>query len=278
MSSATRPRTTPESRFSAPTGSAVISVALYLALIYLLVRLALNGAEAMGYNWQWYRVPEYLFRFTDDGFEWGEILLGLAATLQLSLQSFLLATGLGAVVTLLRMSGLVVGKAMAVAFLELVRNMPLLVLLYLFYYVLGPIFGLDRYAAAVLCLGVYHAALVSEILRAGVNSVDGGQLEAARSVGMSTVQAYRHIVLPQAVKFLLPPMTGEAVHLIKSSAIVSVIAVVEMTTVGRNIISDTYMSFEIWFTIAAVYLLVILVLSLAASQLEKRYAIAGRTK
>ena len=232
----------------------------------------------MGYNWQWYRVPEYLFRFTDDGFEWGEILLGLTATLQLSLQSFLLATGLGAVVTLLRMSGLVVGNAMAVAFLELVRNMPLLVLLYLFYYVLGPIFGLDRYAAAVLCLGVYHAALVSEILRAGVNSVDGGQLEAARSVGMSTVQAYRHIVLPQAVKFLLPPMTGEAVHLIKSSAIVSVIAVVEMTTVGRNIISDTYMSFEIWFTIAAVYLLVILVLSLAASRLEKRYAIAGRTK
>lgn len=278
MSSATRPRTPPGSRLSAPTGSAVISVALYLALIYLLLRLALNGAEAMGYNWQWYRVPEYLFRFTDDGFEWGEILLGLTATLKLSLQSFLLATGLGAIVTVLRMSGLVVGNAMAVAFLELVRNMPLLILLYLFYYVLGPIFGLDRYAAAVLCLGVYHAALVSEILRAGVNSVDGGQFEAARSVGMSTVQAYHHIVLPQAVKFLLPPMTGEAVHLIKSSAIVSVIAVVEMTTVGRNIISDTYMSFEIWFTIAAVYLLVILVLSLAASQLEKRYAIAGRTK
>ena len=278
MSLTTRPPAAPVNRPWAPKGSAAISVALYLALIYLLVRLALNGAEAMGYNWQWYRVPEYLFQFTDEGFEWGEILLGLTATLKLSLQSFLLATGLGAIVTVLRMSGLVVGNAMAVAFLELVRNMPLLILLYLFYYVLGPIFGLDRYAAAVLCLGVYHAALVSEILRAGVNSVDGGQLEAARSVGMSTVQAYRHIVLPQAVKFLLPPMTGEAVHLIKSSAIVSVIAVVEMTTVGRNIISDTYMSFEIWFTIAAVYLLVILVLSLAASQMEKRYAIAGRTK
>ena len=251
---------------------------LYLALIYLLVELALNGARAMGYNWQWYRVPEYLFRFTDDGFEWGEIVLGLTATLQLSLLSFLLAAGLGAIVALLRMSKLVVGTAIAVTFLELIRNLPLLVLLYLFYYVLGPIFSLDRFAAAVLCLGVYHAALVSEILRAGVNSVDDGQLEAARSVGMSPVQAYRHIVLPQAVKFLLPPMTGEAAHLIKSSAIVSVIAVIEMTTVGRNIIADTYMSFEIWFTIAAVYLLVILVLSLAASQMEKRYAIAGRTK
>ncbi len=276
MSSNARPR--PWTRIPLPTASGAFSIALYLILIYLLVRLALNGAGAMGYNWQWYRVPEYLFRFTDDGFEWGEIARGLAATLELSLLSFLLAAGLGAVVALLRMSKLVVGTAIAVAFLEIVRNTPLLVLLYLFYYVLGPIFALDRYAAAVLCLGVYHAALVSEILRAGVNSVDGGQLEAARSVGMSNMQAYRHIVLPQAMKFLLPPMTGEAVHLIKSSAIVSVIAVVEMTTVGRNIIADTYMSFEIWFTIAAVYLLVILVLSLAASQMEKRYAIAGRAK
>jgi len=266
------------SRIPSLTASGAFSIALYLILIYLLVRLTLNGAGAMGYSWQWYRVPEYLFRFTDDGFEWGEIARGLAATLELSLLSFLLAAGLGAIVALLRMSKLVVGTAIAVAFLEIVRNTPLLVLLYLFYYVLGPIFALDRYAAAVLCLGVYHAALVSEILRAGVNSVDGGQLEAARSVGMSNTQAYRHIVLPQAMKFLLPPMTGEAVHLIKSSAIVSVIAVVEMTTVGRNIIADTYMSFEIWFTIAAVYLLVILVLSLAASQMEKRYAIAGRTK
>lgn len=278
MSSNATPRGLPWSRFPVLPGSKVFSIVLYLVLVYLLVRLALNGAEAMGYNWQWYRVPEYLFRFTDDGFEWGEITRGLAATLELSLLSFLLATGLGAIVTLLRMSKLVVGTAIAVAFLEIVRNTPLLVLLYLFYYVLGPIFALDRYAAAVLCLGVYHAALVSEILRAGVNSVAGGQLEAAQSVGMSNTQAYRHIVLPQAMKFLLPPMTGEAVHLIKSSAIVSVIAVVEMTTVGRNIIADTYMSFEIWFTIAAVYLLVILVLSLASSQMEKRYAIAGRTK
>ena len=278
MSSNAPPRRLPWRRFAHLSGSKAFSFALYSIVVYVLVRLALNGAEAMGYNWQWYRVPDYLFRFTDEGFEWGEIAQGLAATLKLSLWSFLLAAGLGAVVAILRMSKLVVGTALAVVFLELVRNLPLLVLLYLFYYVLGPIFGLDRYAAAVLCLGVYHAALVSEILRAGIESVDGGQLEAARSLGMSTSRAYRHIVLPQAVKFLLPPLTGEAVHLIKSSAIVSVIAVVEMTTVGRNIISDTYMSFEIWFTIAAVYLLVILVLSLAATRLEKRYAIAGRTK
>ena len=91
--------------------------------------------------------------------------------------------------------------------------------------------------------------------------------------GMSKAQAYRYIVLPQSVKFMLPPMTGEVVHLIKSSAIVSVIAVVELTTIGRNLISDTYMSFEIWFTIAAVYVVVTLALSIGVSRLEKKYAV-----
>jgi len=90
---------------------------------------------------------------------------------------------------------------------------------------------------------------------------------------MSPLQTYRYIILPQSVRFMLPPMTGEVVHLIKSSAIVSVIAVAELTTFGRNIISDTYMSFEIWFTIALVYLVVTLILSIGVSHLEKKYAV-----
>ena len=253
--------------------SKAIPVALYLIVIYLLIRLALTGAEAMGYNWQWYRIPDYFYRLTDDGFQWGEISIGLVRTITLSLQSFALAIVAGLFIALLRLSNLVVGTAVAVVFLEFVRNMPLLVLLYLFYYVLGPIFGLDRYAASILCLGVYHAALVSEILRAGIRAVGVGQWEAAESIGMSTGQAYRFVILPQAIKFMIPPMTGEAVHMVKSSAIVSVIAVAELTTTGRNIISDTYMSFEIWFTIAAVYLVLTVTLSVFATFLERRYAV-----
>ena len=253
--------------------SRAIPVVLYFFVMYLLVRASLTGAEAMGYNWQWYRIPDYLFRLTDDGFQWGEISLGLVTTLALSLQAFLIALAAGLIVALLRLSDLVVGSALAVAFLEFVRNMPLLVLLYLFYYVLGPIFGLDRYAASVLCLGVYHAALVSEIFRAGIRAVDAGQWEAAKSVGLTTGQTYRFVILPQSIKLMLPPMAGEAVHMVKSSAIVSVIAVVELTTTGRNIIADTYLSFEVWFTIAAVYLAITLTLSIFATYLEKRYAV-----
>lgn len=250
------------------------SIAIYVIVVYAIIYASLNGAEAMGYNWQWYRIPDYIYKLTDDGFQWGEISIGLVKTLALSSQSFGFAVVAGLCVALLRLSGLVFGTGIAVAYLEFVRNMPLLVLLYVFYYILGPIFGMDRYTASVLCLGVFHSALLSEIFRAGINAVAIGQWEAAKSIGMSKGQAYRFIILPQSIKFMLPPVLGEAVHLIKSSAIVSVIAVAELTTIGRDLISYTYMSFEIWFTIAAVYLVVTLMLSVFVSLLEKRYAVS----
>jgi polar amino acid transport system permease protein len=252
-------------------GSIPVSVAIYAAVMGLIFYGSYVGAQNMGYNWQWNRVPQYLYSFTDDGFQLGEIFHGLWATIKLSVTSFALAMVLGLIVALLRLSGLVMGTAVSVGFLELIRNIPLLVLLYLFYYVLGPIFGFDRYTASILTLAVFHSALISEILRAGINAVPRGQWEAAKSIGMSPYQSYRYIVLPQSVRFMLPPLMGEVVHLIKSSAIVSVIAVAELTTIGRNIISDTFMSFEIWFTVAAVYLVVTLILSVAVSYVEKRY-------
>ena len=91
---------------------------------------------------------------------------------------------------------------------------------------------------------------------------------------MTRGQSFRYIIIPQSVKLMLPPMTGEAVNMIKSSAIVSVIAVAELTTIGRNLISDTYMSFEIWFTIALVYLVITLALSIFVQRLEARYSVA----
>lgn len=255
-------------------GSLPVSLLIYFTVIGLIIIAAYDGAQAMGYNWQWYRVPKYFYTLTDDGFQWGEIAIGLVKTMELSSLAFLFAVVLGLAVALLRLSGLLIGGGLAIVFLEIVRNTPLLVLLYLFYYVLGPIFNLDRYLASILCLGVYHGAMVSEIFRAGINAVPVGQWEGAKSIGMSNYQMYRYIVLPQSVRFMLPPLTGEAVNMIKSSAIVSVIAVAELTTMGRNIISDTYMSFEIWFTIAAVYLVVTLILSIGISYVERRYAVS----
>ncbi len=253
--------------------STVVSVIIYAIVVALICYGSFVGAQNMGYNWQWHRVPQFLYSFTDDGFQLGEIFYGLYTTLTLSINAFLLAVALGLLIALLRLSDLVVGSAVAIGFLEFVRNIPLLVLLYLFYYVLGPIFKFDRYTASILTLAVFHSALISEIFRAGINAVAKGQWEAAKSIGMSTGQSYRYIIFPQSIRFMLPPMTGEVVHMIKSSAIVSVIAVAELTTIGRNIISDTFMSFEIWFTVALVYLVVTLALSIGVSHLEKKYTV-----
>ena len=253
--------------------SVPVSVAIYIFVVGLIIYGSYAGAQKMGYNWQWYRVPQYLYSFTDDGFQWGDLPVAFTVSIKLCLLSFALATILGLIVALLRLSGLVMGTAIAVGFLELIRNIPLLVLLYLFYYVLEPIFNFDRYIASVLTLAVFHSALISEIFRAGINAISVGQWEAAKSIGMSTAQSYRYIILPQSIRFMLPPLTGEMVHLIKSSAIVSVIAVAELTTIGRNIISDTYMAYEIWFTVALIYLVVTLILSIGVSFLEKRFAV-----
>lgn len=261
--------------FSRVFNSFPSSAIQYLIVVGLVIYAALNGASAMGYNWQWYRIPKYFYQFTTEGFVFGEISFGLVATVRLSGIAFTLALILGLLIAFLRLSDLVIGRAVAIGFLEFVRNSPLLVQLYLFYYVLGPIFGLDRYSASVLCLAIYHSALISEIIRAGINAVITGQWEAAKSIGMSEGQTYRFIIIPQSIRFMLPPMTGEVIHVVKSSAIVSVIAVIELTTIGRNIIADTYMSFEIWFTIALVYLIVTLVLSIFVSYLEKRYTVAN---
>ena len=253
--------------------STPVSVFIYCLIVGCILYSSFRGAQSMGYNWQWYQIPKYIYSHTEEGFQFGELMLGLWTTITLSFTAFFLALVIGFWVALLRLSGLFIGTKIAICFLEFVRNVPLLVLVYLFYYVLGPVFKYDRYTASILCLAVYHSALISEILRAGINAVAQGQWEAAKSIGMSKIQTYRYIILPQSVRFLLPPMTGEVVHMVKSSAIVSVIAVAELTTLGQNIISDTYMAFEIWFTIAIIYMIVIMILSIGALQVEKRYTV-----
>lgn len=259
-------------KFQRISNSVPASVLQYLIIVGLLVYAAYSGAQSLGYNWQWSRVPPYIYDFEDGAFILKEIPMGLWGTIVLSAISFVCAVIIGFVMALLRLSDLVVGRALSVTLLEIVRNIPIIVLLYVCYYIFGRVFGLDRYAASVLCLSLYSGVQISEIIRAGINAVPKGQWEAANSIGMSKAQSYIYIIIPQSIRLIIPPMTGEAIHMIKNSAIVSVIAVFELTTIGRNIISDTYMSFEIWFTVAAFYLAVTLLLSIFVSRVERRFA------
>ncbi len=243
-----------------------------------LIWLLLRGAGEMNYVWQWHRVPQYIYKVIDGELIFGPLLDGLMVTLELSVYSIVLGLLIGLVTAFLRLSDSYSGKLLATVYLELVRNTPLLIQLFVFYFVLGPIFEIDRFWVAVLCISFFEGSFASEIIRGGILSVRKGQIEAGASLGLSRAATYRYITLPPALPIILPPLAGILVNLIKHSAIVSVIAVFDLTTSGLDIISETFMAFEIWITVAAIYLVITISLSIVISRFErymKRSTLAG---
>jgi polar amino acid transport system permease protein len=234
-----------------------------------------RGALAMEYNWQWYRVSPFFYRVVDGEFIWGPLYWGLIETLKLAAISGILAIFIGFVTAFARLSNSRAGGTIATWYLETIRNTPLLVQLFLFYFVLAPIFGIDRFWSGVLCLSFFEGSFAAEIIRGGIQGVDRGQFEASDAAGLTVFNKYRYIIMPQAMPLILPPLTGLLISLIKHSAIVSVIAVTELTTTGLNLISDTFMAFEIWFIIAGIYLALTVSLSIGVGQLEKKLSVAN---
>ena len=255
--------------------SPLIDVAQLLILAGATVWLIFKGAQAMQYNWQWYRVDQFIYRIVDGEFILGRLLEGLIVTFEITAFSMVFSILIGLITALLRMSNSFSGKLLANIYLEMIRNTPLLVQLFLFYFIFAPIVGIDRFWTGVLCLSFFEGSFATEIIRAGIQSVPRGQTEAAKALGFSRFDRFRDIILPQSIPLILPPMTGLIINLIKHSAIVSVIAVADLTTEGLNIISETFMAFEIWFTVAGIYLVVTVSLSLFVSWMESR-ATRGR--
>ncbi len=250
--------------------SPVVDVIQFLALVAVGAWLLGVSTERLGYNWQWYRVPRYIFSFENGRLMAGPLLQGLKITMQISIVSFILAFSFGLLTALFRLSNSFMARILARGYLELIRNSPLLVLLFLIYFVLGPILGISRFASAVLALSLFEGAYASEIFRAGIVSVHQGQLEAAYSLGLSTFDTYRYVILPQALRMILPPLTSQAISLVKDSALVSTVAIYDLTMRGQEVIADTFLTFEIWFAVAAIYLVITVALSIMVNIMENR--------
>ncbi len=242
----------------------------FICLLLVLTYLFSRGLENLGYNWQWYQVPPFILESTAEGLRAGPLLFGLGITLKISAISLILAFLIGLLTAVLRLSDLVMGRVIARCYLEVVRNTPLLIQIFFIYFVLGPVLGLDRFPAAVLALSLFEGAYASEIFRSGIVSVDRGQMEAAASLGLSRYQIFRLIVLPQAIRTILPPLTSQAISLIKDSALVSTIAIYDLTMQAQALISETFLTFEIWFTVAILYLVITMTLSFLVAFLENR--------
>ncbi|WP_419175808.1 amino acid ABC transporter permease [Desulfosediminicola sp.] len=255
----------------------------------------------LNYNWNWSIIPTYMFRLDQETGRWGAnvLLEGLFTTIRLSIWGMLLATVMGVAMGLMRIAKRLVFRLIGTSYVELIRNTPPLVLVFIFYYFVSdqllPLFGIeDFYRAAgpelqdklafftatpqlitpflsgVLTIGLFQGAYITEIVRAGIQSIDTGQWEASSSQGLSKYQQMRHIIMPQATRIMLPPLANEFINTIKYSSIVSIISIQELTFQGMQVMASTQATIEVWLTITAMYLLVCLSLSLLVGRLEKK--------
>ncbi len=205
----------------------------------------------------------------------GPVLEGLWITLKISFFAAILTFIIGIITALMKLSSYVFLRDIATVYITLVRGTPLLVQIFLFYFIVANIFELDRFVAGVLSLGIFFGAYMAEVLRGAIQSIDKGQLEAASSLGISHFQAMRYIIFPQALKRALPTLVGEMIALVKDSSLVSVIAITDLTKVGREIVANTFSPFETWIVIAVVYLCITFSLSYLGHVLEKKFSKKG---
>ena len=200
-------------------------------------------------------------------------LEGAALSLKISVLSLLISIPIGIGFGLLRVSKNKLLSAIAAVYVEVIRGVPLLVLLIWIYFVMGQFFKLGSYWSAVLGLAIFSGAFIAEIVRSGIQSVSKGQMEAARSSGMSYMQAMRLIILPQALKMVLPPMASQLIILIKDSSLVSTISVVDLTLIGKNLVATTFRSVEVWTFIALLYFVMTFSLSQIIRLIERKYTV-----
>ena len=273
----------------------IIALCLMSAGIYIAQRIWV-GLE---YKWDWRAIPQYLVRYDAEKGEWVANLLlqGLYTTIKLSVWGTVLATIIGTAMGLCRVSSALFNRLIGRTYVELIRNIPPLVLVFLFYYfVSGQVMtflGVDAFLAsrseatrsffallfappstfsafmsALITLGLFEGAYVTEIVRAGIQSIEKGIWEASHALGLSRWQQMRHVILPLAAQRILPPLAGQFISTIKDSAIVSVISIQELTFQGMELMSATYLTFEVWITITLLYLVLTLSLSLGVGRVE----------
>jgi len=195
---------------------------------------------------------------------------GILVTFQVTVEAILLSLIIGLFTGLGRISSNRIINGIASLYVEIIRGIPLLVQLFYIYFALGRFVNIPAMASAVIAMAVCYGAYMGEIFRAGIESIPTGQMEAARSLGMTSSQAMRHVILPQAFKTILPPIGNEFVALLKDSSLVSILAVSDLLRRGREFAAESFSYFETYTMVALMYLIITLFLSKLISIMEER--------
>ncbi|WP_391120035.1 amino acid ABC transporter permease [Psychrobacillus sp. L3] len=197
-------------------------------------------------------------------------IYGALKTLEISALAILIAIPIGIIFGLGRISKNKIFRLIASVYVEIIRGVPLLVLLLWIYFVLGQYFSLGSFWGAIVGLAIFAGAFIAEIVRTGIQAVPRGQMEAARSLGMSHTKAMTHIILPQAFRRVLPPLASQFIMLIKDSSLVSSIAAIDLTLNAKNLVATSFRSIEVWTFVALIYFIMTFSLSLIIRYFEKR--------
>jgi len=205
----------------------------------------------------------------------GPLLSGLLVTLKISGFAAILAFSIGILLAFMRISNYQFLKDIAIVYITVIRGTPLLVQIFIFYFIVATIFDLERFLAGGLSLGIFFGAYIAEVIRGAIQSIDKGQYEAAKSLGMNYIQTMVYIIMPQALKRALPTLVGEMIALVKDSSLVSIISITDLTKVGREIVANTFSPFETWIIVAAMYFSITALLAYLGGLWEKKLEASG---
>jgi glutamate/aspartate transport system permease protein len=239
----------------------------------------------MNYNWNW----GVFFQPTPDGdgFYWQWVVEGLQWTLAISAAAWIIAMVVGSLVGTIRTTQNVALVRIGNAWVELFRNIPLLVQMFLWYFVIPefipplkawmvgtePIYA--QFLAAVLCLGLFTSARIAEQVKAGVQSLPGGQRNAGMALGLTQPQVYRYVLLPMAFRIVIPPLTSETMNLIKNSSIALTIGLAELTFRSREMGEYTFNFFEAFTAATLIYVIIAMTANRIMAWVERRTAVPG---
>ena len=277
-----------------------LDIAIIGSVIAALVFIYYRVEHVLVYNWNWPLIFEYMIRIDEVT---GEVLpnlflKGVAMTLRLAFWGTVIAAVIGIVMGLCRVSNNLFLKIGSRLYVELIRNIPPVVFIFVFYFFISsqiiPILGLDNiedtfspntlavmevlfgptelftnFLAGLICLAVFEGAYITEIVRAGIQSIGKGQWEAARAIGLSRYHVLRDVILPQALKTILPPLAGQFITLVKDSSIVSLISVQELTFLTQDVSNTTTHFFEAWMVTAALYFMMCFPLAVLFQRFER---------
>jgi polar amino acid transport system permease protein len=273
------------------------------SVLCFVIFVAYRMNSVLNYRWGWTAVFSFVFRWDEGEGRWAANLLvqGLLTTIRLAVWGIVLAALIGVVMGLSRVSNRLFPRLLARAYVEVVRNSPPLVFMFIFYFFISsqlmPMLGIERFLAelgpttlsivailfgapnlipnfisGLICLALFEGAYITEIVRAGIQAIEKGQWEAGSGLGLSRAKLMRLVILPQAVQRIVPPLAGQFITLIKTSSIVSLISIQELTFLASEVAVSTSRTFEVWILVSAFYFTLCFGLALLFARLEARLA------